>query len=263
MSHSPAIDTTRPHSARVWNYWLGGKDHYPVDRALGDQILDLHPKIAVDARAGRAFLVRTITHLAREEQVRQFLDIGTGLPTHQNTHEIAQNAAPDSRVVYVDNDPMVLAHARALLSGTEEGATAFVDHDLRDTGRVLERASEVLDLDRPVALSLIGTLGHIPTLSEAVDLVRAYTDALPSGSFLVLADAVLPDQGSATEALEEWNREAALTYRGHTPEGFASYFEELELLEPGAGPAPLWRPADLDVGRAPDTDMYGAVARKP
>lgn len=158
---------------------------------------------------------------------------------------------------------MVLAHARALLSGTEEGATAFVDHDLRATGRGLERASEVLDLDRPVALSVIGTLGHITTLSEAVDIVRAYTDAPPSGSYLVLADAVLPHQGSATEALEEWNREAALTYRGHTPEGFASCFEGLELLDPGVGPTPLWRPAALDVGRTPDTDMYGAIARKP
>ncbi|GHD15791.1 SAM-dependent methyltransferase [Nocardiopsis kunsanensis] len=211
MPHSPAIDTTQPHSARVWNYWLDGKDHYPVDRELGDQILDLHPKIAVDARAGRAFLMHTVALLAREE----------------------------------------------------EGATAFVDHDLRETGRVLERSAEVLDLDRPVALSAIGTLGHTPTLSEAVDLVRAYTDALPSGSFLVLADAVLPDRGSAAEALDEWNREAAPTCRGRTPEGFASYFEGLELLAPGVGPPPLWRPAAVDVGRAPDTDMYGAVARKP
>ncbi|WP_017589010.1 SAM-dependent methyltransferase [Nocardiopsis ganjiahuensis] len=267
MSDSPVVpegvDLSAPHSARVWNYWLGGKDNYPVDRELGDQILGIHPKIAVDARAGRAFLVRTITHLAVEEGVRQFLDVGTGLPTHQNTHEIAQAAAPDSKVVYVDNDPMVLAHARALLTGTEEGATEFVDHDLRDTERVLARAGELLDFSRPVGLSIIGTLGHIPTLEEAVDLVRSYLAGLPSGSFLVVADAVLPDEGSAAEALDEWNKEAALAYRGHTLAEFTSYFDGLELLEPGVGPSPLWRPAPVDVGRTPDTDMYGAVARKP
>ncbi|GAB3697072.1 SAM-dependent methyltransferase [Nocardiopsis oceani] len=257
------VDTSAPHSARVWNFWLGGKDNYRVDRELGEQILGIHPKIAVDARAGRSFLVRTITHLAEEEGVRQFLDIGTGLPTHQNTHEIAQATAPESRVVYVDNDPMVLAHARALLTGTEEGATAFVDADLRDTDQVLARAGELLDLDRPVGLSIIGTLGHIPTQQEALDIVRAYTAALPSGSFLVVADAVLPDDDSAAEALDEWNREAALAYRGHTADEFTSYFDGLELLDPGVGPAPLWRPAPLEIGQAPDTDMYGGVARKP
>ncbi|WP_017583785.1 SAM-dependent methyltransferase [Nocardiopsis valliformis] len=261
-SFPEGVDLSAPHSARVWNYWLGGKDNYPVDRELGDQILHIHPKIAVDARAGRAFLVRTITHLAREEGVRQFLDVGTGLPTHQNTHEIAQAAAPDSRVVYVDNDPMVLAHARALLTGTAEGATEFVDHDLRDADQVLARASKLLDLDRPVGLSIIGTLGHIPTLKEAVDIVRAYLAGLPSGSFLVVADAVLPKEGSAADALDEWNKEAALAYRGHTLAEFASYFEGLELLEPGIGPSPLWRPEPVDVGNTPDTDMYGAVARK-
>jgi hypothetical protein len=257
------IDTGAPHSARVWNYWLGGKDNYPVDRELGDQILGIHPKIAVDARAGRAFLVRTITHLVREEGVRQFLDVGTGLPTHQNTHEIAQAAAPESKVVYVDNDPMVLAHARALLTGTAQGATEFVDHDLRETDRVLARAGELLDLDQPVGLSIIGTLGHIPALAEAADIVRAYLAGLPSGSFLVVADAVLPDEGSAAQALDEWNKEAALAYRGHTPAEFASYFDGLELLDPGVGPSPLWRPEPVEVGLVPDTEMYGAVARKP
>ncbi|MBQ1080548.1 SAM-dependent methyltransferase [Nocardiopsis sp. B62] len=257
------VDVTTPHSARVWNYWLGGEDNYPVDRELGDQILGIHPGIAVDARAGRAFLVRAVTHLAREEGVRQFLDVGTGLPTHRNIHEIAQSVAPDARIVHVDNDPLVLAHARVLLRGTEEGATAFVDHDLRDTGRVLARAGELLDLDQPVGLSVIGTLGHLPTLEEAAGVVRSYLAGLPSGSFLVVADAVLPDEGSAAEALDEWNREAALAYRGHTPAEFASYFDGLELLDPGVGPTPLWRPEPGEVGRTPDTDMYGAVARKP
>ncbi|WP_017606603.1 SAM-dependent methyltransferase [Nocardiopsis alkaliphila] len=267
MNDTPAVpqgvDTSAPHSARVWNYWLGGKDNYPVDRELGDQILRIHPKIAVDARAGRAFLVRTITHLTAEEGVRQFLDIGTGLPTHQNTHEIAQALALESRVVYVDNDPMVLAHARALLTGTSQGATEFVDSDLRDPARVLERAGELLDLERPVGVSIIGTLGHVPTMEEALDLVRAYVDPLPSGSFLIVADAVLPEEGTATEALQEWNKEAALAYRGHTRAEFASYFDGLDLLDPGIGPSPLWRPEPVEVGLAPDTDMYGGVGRKP
>ena len=267
MSDTPTapqgVDISAPHSARVWNYWLGGKDNYPVDRRLGDQILEIHPKIAVDARVGRSFLYRTITHLAREEGVRQFLDVGTGLPTHQNTHEIAQAVAPDSRVVYVDNDPMVLAHARALLTGATEGATEFIDSDLRDPARVLERATELLDLKRPVAVSIIGTLGHVSTMKEALEIVQAYMEPLPSGSFLVVADAVLPDEGSAADALDEWNKEAALAYRGHTPAEFASYFEGLELLEPGIGLAPLWRPEPMQLGQAPDTDMYGAVGRKP
>ncbi|MFD7367332.1 SAM-dependent methyltransferase [Nocardiopsis alba] len=257
------VDVTAPHSARVWNHWLGGKDNYPVDRALGDQILSIHPKIAVDARAGRAFLGRAVTHLVREEGVRRFLDIGTGLPTQQNTHEIAQASAPESRVVYVDNDPMVLAHARALLDGTPEGATEFVDADLRDTGRILAEVEALLGLDRPIGVSIIGTLGHVPTLEEAREIVHAYMDALPSGSLLMVADAVLPERGSAMEALDEWNKEAALAYRGHTREGFASYFEGLDLLDPGVVPCPSWRPDPLDLGTAPDTDMYAAVARKP
>lgn len=267
MSDSPAVpegvDTSAPHSARVWNYWLGGKDNYPVDRAFGDQLLSVYPQIAVDARAGRDFLVRSITHLTAEEGVRQFLDIGTGLPTHHNTHEIAQAAAPESRVVYVDNDPMVLAHARALLVGAEEGATEYVDADLGDTDQVLAKAGETIDLKQPVALSVIGTLGHIPDLEQALALTRSYMDALPSGSFLVLGDNVMPDDPVAVEALEQWNEGAALAYRSHTLAEFTRYFDGLELLEPGVGPVTRWRPAPVEVGSAPGTDMYGAVARKP
>ena len=267
MSGSPAVpdgvDVSVPHSARVWNHWLGGKDNYPVDRAFGDQIVSLYPQIAVDARAGRAFLVRAITHLAAREGVRGFLDLGTGLPTHQNTHEIAQAVAPESRVVYVDNDPMVVAHARALLTGSRDGATAFVDADLRDPSLVLSRAGEVLDLDRPVALSIIGVLGHVPTMAEATDLVRAYMSDLPSGGFLVVGDNVMPDDPVAIEALERWNEGAALAYRTHTLPEFTSYFDGLELLEPGVVPSTRWRPENSKVGTVPRTDMYAGVAHNP
>ena len=262
--HTPdSIDTTVPHSARVWNYWLGGKDNYPIDREVGEQVRSLYPRIATDARCGRAFLARTITHLARDQGVHQFLDIGTGLPTQQNTHEIAQACAPRARVVYVDNDPMVLAHARALLVGTEEGATEFIDADLREPDKVLDRARETLDLTRPIGLSVIGTLGHIPSHSDALKISRAYVDALPSGSFLVLGDGVFPDEPEAVEALNRWNEAATLAYRAHSTADMESYFAGLDLLEPGLVPVTAWRPDDLDVGVAPETDMYGAVGRKP
>lgn len=267
MNGSPVVpdgvDISVPHSPRVWNYWLGGKDNYPVDRALGDQIVSLYPQIAVDARAGRAFLVRAITHLAGREGVREYLDLGTGLPTHQNTHEIAQAVAPESRVVYVDNDPMVIAHAHALLTGSDEGATAFVDADLRVPPEVLAKAGEVLDLDRPVTLSIIGVLGHVPTMAEAAELVRAYMADLPSGSFLVVGDNVMPDDPVAVEALEQWNEGAALAYRSHTLAEFTSYFAGLELLEPGVVPSTRWLPETRKAGAAPRTDMYAGVARKP
>src|SRR6266480_5993259 len=146
------IDTTVPHSARIWNYWLGGKDNYEVDREAGDQYVEVYPGIVDIARAGRAFLARAVRYLALEAGIRQFLDVGTGLPTVDNTHELAQRAAPDSQIVYVDNDPLVLAHARALLTSTPEGSTDYVDADMHDPAAILARAAASLDLDQPVAL---------------------------------------------------------------------------------------------------------------
>src|SRR5436853_693575 len=144
------IDTTRAHTARIWNYWLGGKDNYPIDREVGDQIRQLHPNIGHYARADRLFLGRAVSHLANEAGIRQFLDIGTGLPTADNTHEVAQRCAPDSRIVYVDNDPLVLVHARALLTSSAEGVTAYVDADLYEPVRILDEAGKTLDLAKPV-----------------------------------------------------------------------------------------------------------------
>lgn len=258
------VDPTIPHSARVWNFWLGGKDHYPADKELGEQILSAYPQITIDARAGRAFLVRTITHLAAEEGVRQFLDIGTGLPTHNNTHEIAQAAAPESRVVYVDNDPMVLAQARALLTGTDEGATAFVGSDLREPETVLAAARDLLDFDQPIGLSIIGTIGHIPDMEEAVDIVGQYVNALAPGSFLVFADGLQSSDPAEAEMLRQVNESEALTYRFSADvDEFARHFAGLELLDPGIVPTPHWRPETVEIGTPPETSMHGGVGRKP
>jgi hypothetical protein len=180
------IDTTVPHSARIWNYWLGGKDNYAVDREAGDQYVKVFPGIVDVARAGRAFLARAVRYLTLEAGIRQFLDVGTGLPTVDNTHELAQRAAPASRIVYVDNDPLVLAHARALLTSTPEGVTDYIDADMRDPGAVLARAASTLDLGQPVGLMIMGVMGHIPDDDEAQSIVQRLLAGLPSGSYLAL-----------------------------------------------------------------------------
>ncbi|SED93999.1 S-adenosyl methyltransferase [Streptomyces sp. TLI_105] len=172
------IDTSRPHTARIWNYWTGGKDNYPVDREAGDRIRELHPGIGEYAKADRLFLGRAVRHLAEQEGIRQFLDIGTGLPSADNTHEVAQRVAPDARVVYVDNDPLVLAHARALLVGTPEGRTDYLDADLRDVDTILAAAAKTLDLSQPVALMLLGVVIFVEDDEESYGVVRRLLDAL-------------------------------------------------------------------------------------
>ncbi|MDT0328900.1 SAM-dependent methyltransferase [Nocardiopsis lambiniae] len=258
---SPQIDTTRTHSARIWNYWMGGKDHYPIDRLAGDAVAEGFPEIVDLARTSREFLIRVVTHLTRDVGIRQFLDIGTGMPTANNTHEVAQSIAPESRVVYVDNDPLVLAHARALLVGSPEGATDYIDADLRDPDTILERAAETLDFDRPIALMLMGILGHIPE-DEVQPIVRRLLDALPSGSHLASYDGA--DTSEAyNAAIEVGNKQGDVPYLLRSPEFIAARFEGLELLEPGVVPCPLWRPAPIEVGTRRGLDQYGGVARKP
>ena len=193
-----AIDTTVPHSARIWNYWLGGKDNYAVDREAGDQFSAIFPKIVDIARADRYFLGRVVRFLAGEAGVRQFLDVGTGLPTADNTHQVAQRVAPESRVVYVDNDPLVLAHARALLTSSPEGATHFVDANMTDPEKVLQEAAKWLDLTQPVALTFMGVLGHVTDHDEARSIVAGLLDGLSSGSYLAINDSI-----DTSEALEE------------------------------------------------------------
>ncbi|BAL89037.1 hypothetical protein AMIS_38170 [Actinoplanes missouriensis 431] len=258
------LDTSVPHSARVWNYWLGGKDNYQVDRQVGDDFANLYPDIAVVARQSRAFLKRAVTHLVTDKGVKQFLDIGTGMPTAENTHQVAQAAAADCKIVYVDNDPLVLVHARALLTGTAEGRTEYVDASLHDPRAILEAARGTLDLDQPVGLILMNILGHVPDLDQAVSIVRALLDGLPSGSYLVTADGTNVIDGPAfEEAIGVWNANAPLSYNLRHPDQISRFLEGLEVLEPGLVPCAEWRPdagATGDEARA--VDEYGAVGRK-
>jgi hypothetical protein len=256
------IDSTVPQTARVWNYWLGGKDNYAVDRALGDQIAAAYPIIADIARADRAVLNRAVRYLAGEAGVRQFLDIGTGLPTANNTHEVAQAVAPPARVVYVDYDPLVLAHARALLTSGPEGATDYIDADIRDTKRILQEAGRTLDLTRPVALILSGILAHLPTAEEARATAQRIMDALPPGSYLVVVDGTNTNQ-ELNDVMRIWNESANPPYAMRSPEEIASYFDGLELVEPGLVDVTRWRPGHSPSGPAQPLDNLVGVARKP
>ncbi|MFI2780336.1 SAM-dependent methyltransferase [Streptomyces sp. ALB3] len=235
------LRTEVPHSARVWNYLLGGKDNYPADAEAGELILETFPDIARIARDQRAFLARAVRFLTGEAGIRQFLDIGTGLPTANNTHEVAQWRAPESRVVYVDNDPLVLTHARALLTSTPEGACAYVDADVRDTDRILQEAARTLDLQRPVGLTLLGIMGQLPDDEDPWDLVARLVAALPAGSYLALADGTDTDD-TLTRAIEAYNAHSASSYHLRSPDRVAAFFDGLELVRPGVVRTSDWRP---------------------
>jgi O-methyltransferase involved in polyketide biosynthesis len=257
------INTSQPHTARIWNYWLGGKDNYEVDRAAGDQIRQLHPGIGEYARADRLFLGRAVRHLVTERGIRQFLDIGTGLPTADNTHEVAQRLAPDARIVYVDNDPLVLAHARALLTSTDEGATDYLDEDLRNVDAILEHAAKTLDFSRPVALILLGVVIFIRDDEDPYGLVRRLTDALPSGSHLVLSHTITsPSMPDVDEAVKFWNEHGTPKLTQRTPEAVARFFDGLDLLEPGVVSCSRWRPEHTNGAEPEEVAMFGGVARK-
>ncbi|MFI7504034.1 SAM-dependent methyltransferase [Streptomyces sp. NPDC049687] len=256
------IDTSVPHSARIWNYWLGGKDNYPVDEEAGDAYTAVFPGIVTIARSSRAFLQRNITYLVAEAGIRQFLDIGTGLPTADNTHEVAQRIAPETRIVYVDNDPMVLAHARALLYSTPEGATAYVDANVLDPDRILEAAAETLDFSRPTALILSNILGHVADYDQARALVSRLMGALPSGSYLSINDGSLGIDPVFEQAQNAYNESGAVPYNLRTPEQITSFFEGLELLEPGVVSVSQWRP-DAASPAPQVVAEHGGLARKP
>jgi hypothetical protein len=257
------IDTTIPHSARIWNYWLGGKDNYPADRLAGDEISKIYPDVIEDARAVRAFLSRAVIYLAGTAGVRQFLDIGTGLPTANNTHQIAQSIAADSRIVYVDHDPLVLAHARALLVGTPQGATDYIHADLREPHKILREAARTLDFTQPIAITLFGILGHITENDEAYAIVRRLLGALCSGSHLAISDLTNVVNGEVVdEVVRRWNLISSNPRVNRTPEEIARFFDGLELLEPGVVSSSLWRPDPTDPAvRA--VDDFGGVGRKP
>ena len=259
-------DESVPHSARVWNYWLGGKDNYASDRRVGDEFAHLYPDIEVVARSSRAFLARAVTFLAAECGVSQFLDIGTGLPTADNTHQIAQAVTPEARIVYADNDPLVLAQARSLLTGTPQGATEYLDADLHDPAAILDRAGRTtLDLTKPVGLILMNVLGHVPDLAQACSIVERLMGALPSGSYLVTADGTNVIDGPAFErAIAVWNANAPLSYHLRSPQQLSTFLKGLEIVPPGLVPCARWRPeTPAPEAGVREVDEFGAVARKP
>jgi hypothetical protein len=257
----PEIDTTVPHSARIWNYWLGGKDNYAVDREAGEAFCEIFPGMVDVARAVRHFLARAVRYLADEAGIRQFLDIGTGLPTVDNTHEIAQRAAPESRIVYVDNDPLVLAHARALLTSTPQGATDYLDADLRDPDTILEAAAQTLDFSRPIGLMLLGIMAHISDDGEAQSILNRLLDALPSGSHLVLSDGTNTDK-AREEAHRRYNAGGAVPYLLRSPEQITRFFGALEPVEPGVVSVSQWRAEPSPFGPPAEVSTFGGVARK-
>jgi len=262
----PEINTGTAHPARVYDYWLGGKDNFAADRELGDAIIAALPSTRLGARANRAFLGRAVRYLAGEAGVRQFLDIGTGIPTAGNTHEVAQAVAPASRVVYVDNDPIVLAHARALMTSDPAGATEFIQADLRDPDKILADPAlkRTLDLGQPVALMLIAILHFLTDEENPQGIVSTLVDALPSGSYLTLshltADFIDPEQAASASAA---GQQSGVTYVPRTRAEVAAFFTGLELVDPGVVPVLAWRPDD----GAPDDPRavsgYGAMGRKP
>jgi S-adenosyl methyltransferase len=255
------IDVEVPHSARIWNYWLGGKDNFQADRDAGDEFLKIYPGQRDKARACRLFLSRAVTYLANEEGVRQFLDIGTGLPTANNTHQVAQAAAPEAKIVYVDNDPLVLAHARALLTSSPEGVTNYIDADLHDPEAVLAEAAKTLDFDQPVALLLIGVLGHVQDYDEARAILKRLLDGLPSGSFLVQSDGTDSSE-EYLAAIEMYRDSGGVPYNARTFEQIAGFYEGLELVEPGVVQIPQWRPEETVFGEPPEVAEVGGVGRK-
>ena len=258
MAEQPALDTNVPQTARIWNYWLGGKDNFEVDRQVGDEIRAAFPQIVENARASRAFLVRAVSYVTREAGIRQFLDVGTGLPTADNTHEVAQRIAPESRIAYVDFDPLVLAHARALLTSSPEGVTDYIDADGRDSALVLREAGRTVDFGKPVALIMSGILGHITDDDEAQATVRGYLAALAPGSYLIALDGSRSELHSEAERI--WNENANPPYLLRSAKQFAEFFEGLDLIEPGVVSAPAWRPA---TGDAALLDVVCGVGRKP
>jgi hypothetical protein len=266
----PRIDTTVPHSARFWNYVLGGKDNYAVDREMAEQVRQIFPQLFDIARADRAFLGRAVQYLAGEAGIRQFLDIGTGLPTLDNTHEVAQRVAPESRIVYVDNDPVVLLHANALLTSTPPGVTDYIQADLREPDKILGGAAATLDYAQPVSITLLGILHFVGDDDEAYRIVGTLLDAVPSGSYLALTHATLdPSLGdeatiAANAAMNEmWNSSSPTKITPRSGEQIARFFDGLEMVEPGLVSMSRWRPAPSRWGEPVDVMGFGGVGRKP
>jgi hypothetical protein len=264
---SPVIRMDIPHSARIWNYWMGGKDNFEVDRVAGDAGAEVDPDIVTMAVQSRQFLVRAVRYLAAEAGIRQFLDIGTGLPTMQNTHEVAQSVAQDSKIVYVDNDPMVLAHARALLiNTTPEGVTTYIDCDYHQPEQIIADAHNVLNFTQPIGVMFMGVLGHARTYDDMRRIVSTVMDAVPSGSYLTLWDGTIDSQAYVT-LCENYAKTGGVPYIPRPREEIRAVFEGLEMVSPGFVSITQWwadgTDDDDEASEARPISAYGAVARKP
>ena len=258
-----AVDTSVAHPARVYDYWLGGKDNFAADREAAERVLAVTPGLRWRVQANRRFLARAVRYLAEEAGVRQFLDIGTGIPSANNTHQVAQQAAPDARIVYVDNDPIVLSHARALLTSGPQGATQYVHGDARDPGPIIESAADTLDFGQPVALMLIGVLHLIQDSEDPWGLVAWLMAQLPAGSYLAISHPAMDIAPGQAEAQRRYNERVSTpqTLRNH--DQVARFFEGLELVEPGLVYVHAWRPGEFDTAPEDATSAWGGVARKP
>jgi trans-aconitate methyltransferase len=265
QDEAPAgIDTSRAHQARIYDYWLGGKDNFAADREAADQALAAYPGLRRGVRAQRAFLARAVAYLAGPAGIRQFLDIGTGIPTANNTHEVAQSVAPEARIVYLDNDPMVLAHARALLTSAPPGATSYLDADLRDTETILSAAAGLLDFRQPVALILIGILQLIPDGDNPRAIVARLVEAVPPGSWLAVfhpASDILPDQ--IGEAARRVSARSASTTTLRSRAEVARFFDGLDLMDPGLVQVHRWQPGSAAPDYGEQVAGYAGLARKP
>jgi hypothetical protein len=261
----PVIDTTKPHSARVYDYYLGGKDHFAADRETAERAMRSWPAVRTAVRENRAFLGRAVRYLASEAGIRQFLDIGAGLPSAANVHEVAQAVAPESRVVYVDNDPIVLAHARALLRGSSEGRTAYIDADLREPERILAspQVRETLDLRRPVALMLVAVLHFLPDADDPAGLVATLLDALPAGSYLVASHVTPEHDPAGVGGLVRTYRQGGISAQARTAADFAALaFGALEMIDPGVVLVSEWRSAGGPRPLPAEVNWYGGIGRK-
>jgi hypothetical protein len=258
----PHLDTGVAHWARVWNFLLGGKDNFAADREMCDVLTQMFPRIIGIAREQRRFLARSVRYLAAEAGIRQFLDIGTGLPVGISTHQVAQEIAPDSRVVYVDNDPLVLVHARALLVSAPDGMTSYVEADVRDTGEILEEAARTLDFGRPVALMMLGVLGQVPDSADPGAIVTRLLAALPPGSYLALSDGT-DTSPALNQAIAVYNQNSASFYYLRSPQQIARFFDGVTLVPPGVVTTSRWRPEVVDAGADPSAvNALCGVGRK-
>jgi O-methyltransferase involved in polyketide biosynthesis len=260
--HGVSFDASVAHPARIYNYWLGGKDNFAADRRAAQEVLDVMPVIAQVARSNRLFLSTAVHYLVSEAGIRQFLDIGTGLPTENNTHEVAQRVAPESRIVYVDNDPIVLSHARALLTSDPRGQCTYVDADAREVEKILTQAAGMLDFSQPVAVIMLGLLHFIPDADDPYGLTRRYMDAVPSGSYLAISHGSSDLKTETQAAGQRYNSRSATAINFRSRQEVTRFFAGLDLVPPGVSPLGQWSLGATGTGSA-QLPTYAALARKP